>query len=166
MARRRVTVDGFQLVVESHDSHVLVRTLTRHTLHACRAVAEYVEHDVLPVKTWYLSEVIVSADNDRCKGLGSALVKALVDEVRRRGGHTLLVEPGGYGSDPKRLAVFYERLGFKRFSRGHAKFLATNTMVLNVGVPTQHEVPATSGDLSRRDPPTERQEEASRRRVC
>jgi hypothetical protein len=37
---------------------------------------------------------------------------ALIGLLRQKGATQLIVEPGGYNSDPARLAKFYGRLGF------------------------------------------------------
>ena len=60
---------------------------------------------------WWVSRVFVHADH-RNKGLGAFAVQALKAAVRLQGGTELRVMPGGYGSDLKDLARFYERQGF------------------------------------------------------
>jgi len=78
---------------------------------------------------WYLNRVKVEPEG---KGIGSRLLRKLQetlldhkgdvkDNFRAACGQTdgrtdrfdvLIVEPGGYGSDPKRLNKFYKRNGF------------------------------------------------------
>ncbi|HEX9135646.1 MAG TPA: GNAT family N-acetyltransferase, partial [Nitrospirota bacterium] len=50
----------------------------------------------------------------RNAGLGSELLARLQEELKTAGCKKLVVEPGGYNSDPKRLREFYERHGFKQ----------------------------------------------------
>jgi predicted GNAT family N-acyltransferase len=61
---------------------------------------------------WYLNRVVVK-NGGRGKGLGSEALKRVIEEVRKQGGKQLIVEPGGYGSDPARLRVWYGRHGFE-----------------------------------------------------
>jgi GNAT superfamily N-acetyltransferase len=60
---------------------------------------------------WYLNRVFVHAAS-RGQGIGQQMVTRLQEELRARGATELVVEPGGYGSDPEKLAVFYGKLGF------------------------------------------------------
>ena len=69
---------------------------------------------------WYLNRLLVQPTY-RGQGLGPALLKRLWrafeerkqahPEWRQQG--PLMVEPGGYGSDPERLRKFYQREGFE-----------------------------------------------------
>ncbi len=62
---------------------------------------------------WWVSRVLVSSPDDRCKGLGSELLRLLRRDCSRQPGFVrMIVTPGGYGSDPVRLRSFYERAGF------------------------------------------------------
>ena len=62
---------------------------------------------------WWLARLI-SKHGHRDKGFGTALLKKLQEELLKNPGFKiLLVAPGGYDSDPKRLFEFYRRHGFK-----------------------------------------------------
>jgi GNAT superfamily N-acetyltransferase len=63
---------------------------------------------------WYLNRVLVGSPEMRGKGLGSKLVARLLEVLcEREDFRALIVEPGGYGSDPAQLQRFYLRCGFK-----------------------------------------------------
>lgn len=64
---------------------------------------------------WYLNRVLV-AEKHRGQGYGSKLVDHLKKAIVKHGGVLLVVEPGGYGSDPVRLQRFYKRSGFQEDS--------------------------------------------------
>ena len=55
---------------------------------------------------WYINRVFVN-DKLRGVGLGTRLVAILKEETIKRNGKVLVVEPGGYGSNPKNLKNFY-----------------------------------------------------------
>jgi ribosomal protein S18 acetylase RimI-like enzyme len=79
------------------------------------AAASYMQRD----GEWYLNRVIIKPETLRSQGLGGELLERLKAEVARRGATRLMVEPGGYGSDPKRLQKFYRAHGFKRHRQGY-----------------------------------------------
>jgi predicted GNAT family acetyltransferase len=129
----RTLVDGFDFTVTSTSTRVHVDTWHGD------ANAEVVEHDLLPEKSWYISRVFVEADW-RSRGVGTAMMGAVIDEIRRRGGKHILLEPYGYGSDPTRLKKFYSRLGFIPFLRGEATFLSKTTLLFVLGVPAKRSL--------------------------
>lgn len=61
---------------------------------------------------WWISRVLVQP-NQRGRGVGTKLLKALIEECRKQGGREMQVSPGGYNSDPIRQRAFYVRAGFK-----------------------------------------------------
>ena len=63
---------------------------------------------------WYLNRVLTASPERREQGLGGLALRSLLDVLREDGATTVLVEPGGYTSDPERLVKFYERHGFAR----------------------------------------------------
>lgn len=63
---------------------------------------------------WYLNRVVVHPVTNRGNGIGSQMLKKLQAELTARGCTQLIVEPGGYGSDPKVLGRFYRRHGFRK----------------------------------------------------
>ena len=70
------------------------------------------EASIIGVGEWYLNRIKV---NIRGQGYGSDLLRVLLETLAiRKDFAQLVVEPGGYGSDPKRLVKFYERQGFVR----------------------------------------------------
>lgn len=66
----------------------------------------------LGASEWYLNRIKVIT---REQGHGSDLLRALLTTLATRKDFSqLIVEPGGYGSEPDRLVRFYERHGFVR----------------------------------------------------
>jgi len=61
---------------------------------------------------WYLNRVVVSPDSNRNQGIGGQLLARLQEELRKQDCKKLIVEPGGYGSDPEQLFRFYKKHGF------------------------------------------------------
>lgn len=61
---------------------------------------------------WWVTRVKV-AEDDRGTGLGTLMLVRLLARVFEAGATELWVSPGGYGSDPERLAAFYRRVGFE-----------------------------------------------------
>lgn len=96
------TTDPELLVSSTPQSVSLVST--------CRQVAAGASN--MGNGSWYLNRVIVK-DHNRGRGLGSKALQRVIKEVRQQGGTEIIVEPGGYGSDPARLRVFYGRHGFE-----------------------------------------------------
>lgn len=60
---------------------------------------------------WWVSRVLVREDQ-RGKGLGKALVQAMVASVKAQGGALLEVAPGGYGEPYEDQEKFYLSCGF------------------------------------------------------
>ena len=72
------------------------------------ASAELIEPGV-----WWVGRVLVQRSADRCEGIGSRMLAMLCADCAKQPGFVkMLVTPGGYGSDPKRLIEFYSRAGF------------------------------------------------------
>ena len=73
---------------------------------------DYVEYEVEP-GVWWVGRVLVQRSADRCEGIGSRMLAMLCADCAKQPGFVkMLVTPGGYGSDPKRLIEFYSRAGF------------------------------------------------------
>jgi ribosomal protein S18 acetylase RimI-like enzyme len=69
---------------------------------------------------WYLNRVKVEPMGE---GIGSRLLQKLQERLLNHapgnasgGFDILIVEPGGYGSDPERLNKFYKRNGFVEYA--------------------------------------------------
>jgi len=60
--------------------------------------------------TWYLNRLFVH-ESVRGKGIGSRLLAHMVTLLQGRG--TLIVDPGGYGSNPAKLRKWYRQQGFQ-----------------------------------------------------
>jgi predicted GNAT family acetyltransferase len=148
MHRQHRLIGSYTLRVSSTEERILVELNNAYSIcgrHKGVAEAEVVEHDYLPEETWYVNRVLIEPLIQRGKGLGTALMTALIDEVRRRKGKHILLEPYGYGSDPKRLRRFYGRLGFIPFIRGQAKFISKSALILVVrGVQRNNVVPRSA----------------------
>lgn len=64
---------------------------------------------------WYTNRVLVTRKEERGKGLGSYLLTLLKATLQQQEGFVaLMVEPGGYGTDPKKQINFYRKNGFIR----------------------------------------------------
>lgn len=62
-------------------------------------------------KCWWVARVLVQPASERRKGIGSRMLKLLMDQVRASGAELLQVSPGSYDSDPW-VIKFYEKNGF------------------------------------------------------
>ena len=62
---------------------------------------------------WWISRVIVRARDNRGKGLGSEVLRRLLDEIAKQPCTTVCVSPGGYDGDTERQWAFYVKNGFK-----------------------------------------------------
>jgi len=62
---------------------------------------------------WYVNRVFVT-EAERGKGFGLVVLRRLLDEIVKMNNKRVVVEPGGYGSDPERLKKFYEKVGFRK----------------------------------------------------
>jgi GNAT superfamily N-acetyltransferase len=68
---------------------------------------------------WWLARLKVDARYQN-QGIGTRLLRQVQDEVAKKNGvRGLIVEPGGYGSDPELLQKFYEGRGFVRQKQGY-----------------------------------------------
>ena len=69
---------------------------------------------------WYLNRLLIQAPYRR-QGHGRQLFELLVSVLKRRASFnsdwpqpdSIIVEPGGYDSDPDELITFYQKLGFQ-----------------------------------------------------
>lgn len=61
---------------------------------------------------WWISRVVVNPPNRRNEGIGGKLLEHLKEVIKKRGGETLLVTPGGYGEETERQVRFYRSHGF------------------------------------------------------
>ena len=67
---------------------------------------------------WYLNRVKVNSEKGL--GLGTRLLQKLLQALQERGDfREVVVEPGGYGSDIKKLVNFYEKNGFVKHPEGY-----------------------------------------------
>ena len=60
---------------------------------------------------WYLNRVMVP-NGFRRKGVGSRLLKALIEKLPEVGCKKLIVEPGGYTLSTRKQKKFYRQNGF------------------------------------------------------
>jgi GNAT superfamily N-acetyltransferase len=105
-----------ELRVTGHDGYVSVTAIEEEFI---GAVAEASR---LHVGIWYLNRVLIRKPESRRKGLGSLMVKRLQEELRKTDCTKLIVEPGGYGSVPEELRIFYERCGFVLHEDGYMEW--------------------------------------------
>ena len=67
---------------------------------------------------WWISRVKVH-ELARRQGLGRAALLDLLALLRtKKGPRKVVVAPGGYGSDPEELSLFYQSCGFEPVSSG------------------------------------------------
>lgn len=62
---------------------------------------------------WYLNRIKLEKPDQRNRGQGSRMLHHLKAEIIHRGGRKLIVNPGGYDSDPDRLIRFYLSNNFR-----------------------------------------------------
>lgn len=62
---------------------------------------------------WWVSRVLVEPRTERGKGIGTAMLRELLQAVVRQGGVEVRVTPGGYDNDTKRQFKFYLKQGFQ-----------------------------------------------------
>lgn len=67
--------------------------------------------DMIGPDKWWISRVNVK-ENDRGKGIGSAILKKAIEVVLSKGCAEIIVCPGGYNSDYKKQVGFYKKNGF------------------------------------------------------
>lgn len=84
-----------------------VSIIEPHDLRASTASAD----EVAPGR-WWICRVLVQREH-RGQGLGTKLLRALVEECSKQGAKRIEVAPGGYDSDPKRQRAFYLKAGFE-----------------------------------------------------
>lgn len=98
-------MDKFTVV--SSTQHITVVTHAEGSFRPSSASCDF--HPVDGV--WWISRVIVEPSEARGRGVGSALLQRLIEEVKKYGG-CLRVTPGGYAQDSGRQFRFYEKNGF------------------------------------------------------
>lgn len=63
---------------------------------------------------WYINRVIVLNNRaPRNQGIGTKMMKILLQELSQREFNLVVVNPGGYGGDPSKQFRFYRKLGFR-----------------------------------------------------
>jgi len=63
---------------------------------------------------WWIARAVIVPTEQRGKGIGSAMLKALFKAVTKQGTCTrLIVCPGGYNGNKKKQFHFYEKNGFR-----------------------------------------------------
>lgn len=67
----------------------------------------------MPDGTWWISRVLVQPSTMTGKGIGGKLLEMVKEEIAKMGGGTVIVCPGGYGSDPETQKNFYRKHGFE-----------------------------------------------------
>jgi ribosomal protein S18 acetylase RimI-like enzyme len=69
---------------------------------------------LMPERYWYLNRVVVTNSADRGRGIGGNLLRILQQDLKENfSPGKLVVDPGGYGSDPEDLIKFYKKFGFE-----------------------------------------------------
>lgn len=86
------------------------------------AVAEY-DGELPYRRVWWLARVIIRDPAYRGKGIGTYMVTRVTDAVLRSPAPCVIVAPGGYGSDIRRVQNFYLKLGFKMIGKGSVMVL-------------------------------------------
>lgn len=61
---------------------------------------------------WWLARALVMPRERRGQGVGTAMLQALFEELRKQGCVELWVTPGGYDGDTERQFRFYLKNGF------------------------------------------------------
>jgi GNAT superfamily N-acetyltransferase len=104
VAARAWAVDAGVRVIESeqHVAAIWMSALGRGTASA----------DRLPDGRWWISRVVVNPEKVRGAGVGSAMMKKLMETLRGMGCRELWVAPGGYDGDTDRQVRFYAKHGF------------------------------------------------------
>lgn len=67
----------------------------------------------LPDGSWWVSRVLVQPNTMTGRGIGGKLLELVKEEIKKQGGGTVVVCPGGYENDHKKQSNFYRRHGFK-----------------------------------------------------
>lgn len=83
-------------------------TISAYAIHGHQIIAT-AEASRMGDGTWYLNRVFVRPEH-RGKRWG---VRVL-DRLLQQADNDVIVDPGGYGSDPDALANFYAKMGFKQ----------------------------------------------------
>ncbi|MDD5649797.1 MAG: GNAT family N-acetyltransferase [Candidatus Nanoarchaeia archaeon] len=71
-----------------------------------------VESDQIIPNHWMITRALVRPDGYRNQGLGSHLLKILIEEIKKKKGKSILVTPGGYDGETEKQFRFYEKNGF------------------------------------------------------
>jgi ribosomal protein S18 acetylase RimI-like enzyme len=88
----------------------------------------YYQPAVATDRTWYLTMIAVGADRQG-QGRGSALLRAVEDDLRARGQRLLLVETSG-APGFARTRAFYQRCGYQQQARVGDYYEAGDDLVL------------------------------------
>ncbi len=66
----------------------------------------------LPDGSWWVSRVLVQPSTMTGKGIGGKLLDLVIEEIKKQGGGTVVVCPGGYENNYKKQSNFYRKHGF------------------------------------------------------
>lgn len=81
---------------------------------ACASASLVAPLDYYPYEHWFVNRVLVR-EGHRGKGLGTQVFETLLEGIRSLTQEApIIVTPGGYGNDPEKLVVWYQRFGFQR----------------------------------------------------
>lgn len=61
---------------------------------------------------WWINRAIINKPALRNLGIGSTLLKSLLEEITKKDGKKIVVMPGGYGEDIEKQYNFYKKNGF------------------------------------------------------
>jgi GNAT superfamily N-acetyltransferase len=63
-------------------------------------------------RIWWISRAIIQPKEYRNQGIGSLLLKNVIEAIVQLNGSEIYVSPGGYMQDTKKQYNFYEKNGF------------------------------------------------------
>lgn len=86
--------------------YIVFRCDHTHRFRTCIVEASHLGDGV-----WYLNRLLVAYEL-RGHGIGTQLLARVRDRLKELEAKKLIVEPGGYGSDPEKLDRFYRARGF------------------------------------------------------
>jgi GNAT superfamily N-acetyltransferase len=102
--------NGVKLSILNSDRNI---SLTVRSEHFSRGCINADRADFMGEGVWWLARLRIRPEYQE-QGYGAMLLKQLQSELLEHADFkTLVVAPGGYNSNPKRLFAFYRRHGFK-----------------------------------------------------
>lgn len=101
-----MSIDKGKINLVSSETHVSVYWIENFSHNGC------VESDRIDNENWWISRALVKPTNYRSKGIGSKLLKILIDEIKKKNSKYILVTPGGYEDETEKQFRFYEKNGF------------------------------------------------------